>query len=671
MKISNLVRAFIYGSSALTFISILLFVFLGDLQTMTIMQWVSVLVALLFMLLFIGGFVVIWHNVKPLSPIGQLIQIDRLAKEAKEEKGAEPEKEGTTDPLTEKSANDVLLAIASGETDINTSKENNSAILALKYLEDMKAALEEFAKNLADGNISARPDKAKFKGNWENLVEAFVNISATLNTPVTTIKNLMTAIADGDFSYRMPELSGEYKTISDHININMDVFSSYIDEIDRVLDGIAEGNLTDKIERQYSGSLDLVKRSINSIILRLGETMRVIGFVAAGVSKSSYQLFETVKKLGYEFNNQLSFLEEITKGITQLDRQQTENTTNSRHAASLSSTAKRSAESGSTEMKKLLESMQKISESSDKISQIIKTIEDIAFQTNLLALNASVEASHAGEHGKGFAVVADQVRALSNRSSAAAKETRQLIKKSMANVEEGMKCANDTAAGLEVIVQNVSDVASVIGDIFKSSRDQTDTISNLTDAIAQLNEMIVNDVSSATKTLESTKVLDSRVIVLQEKLAFFRVKNLAGFKIKKAWAGTPLSRRDIDKFKEITGTEENFSRGDIIIQEGDVIAESMYFLLDGNVEVFLNYQEKGELMLATLQPGDIFGEMSLFLNEPRSATIVARDNVLVLNIKKRDMYDIMQKFPDVAYNITMALCSRLKNATAVEENEED
>ncbi|MCB9886884.1 MAG: hypothetical protein H6838_15440 [Planctomycetes bacterium] len=67
-------------------------------------------------------------------------------------------------------------------------------------------------------------------------------------------------------------------------------------------------------------------------------------------------------------------------------------------------------------------------EAGKQIAQITGSIAGIAFQTNLLALNAAVEAARAGEHGKGFAVVAEEVRDLSGRSSAAARQIEEFAR---------------------------------------------------------------------------------------------------------------------------------------------------------------------------------------------------------------------------------------------------
>ena len=101
----------------------------------------------------------------------------------------------------------------------------------------------------------------------------------------------------------------------------------------------------------------------------------------------------------------------------------------------------------------MVQTMQGIHASSSRIGDIIGTIDGIAFQTNILALNAAVEAARAGEQGRGFAVVASEVRALSQRTAAAAREIKALITTSVDQV----------ASGTEVVQLAGSTIGEIVG----------------------------------------------------------------------------------------------------------------------------------------------------------------------------------------------------------------
>src|SRR4029077_17730583 len=116
-----------------------------------------------------------------------------------------------------------------------------------------------------------------------------------------------------------------------------------------------------------------------------------------------------------------------------------QNADNAGQANQLAMAARDQAEKGGSVVNQAVKAMSDINDSSKKVADIIGVIDDIAFQTNILALNAAVEAARAGEQGRGFAVVATEVRNLSQRTSAAAKEIKALIKISVENVGGGSK----------------------------------------------------------------------------------------------------------------------------------------------------------------------------------------------------------------------------------------
>jgi methyl-accepting chemotaxis protein len=151
--------------------------------------------------------------------------------------------------------------------------------------------------------------------------------------------------------------------------------------------------------------------------------------------------------------------------------------------------------------------MNLIDESSRKIVDIIAVIDGIAFQTNILALNAAVEAARAGEQGRGFAVVASEVRNLAHRSAAAAKEVKALIEDSVGKVGTGTALVGEAGATMKSVVEGIARVAAIVQDISSTTRAQSDDIASVGTAIAQLDDMtlqnaaLVEQASAAAQSL--------------------------------------------------------------------------------------------------------------------------------------------------------------------------
>ena len=187
------------------------------------------------------------------------------------------------------------------------------------------------------------------------------------------------------------------------------------------LEKIAEGDLTVDImmasaSDELGTAIQKMKDSLNSIISEIRDASRQVSAGADDIAQASQSLSQGATE-------QAASLEEISSSLSEISGQATINADNASKASELSGTALKTATDGNEYMDELTKTMERISASSDEIKKIVKVIDDIAFQTNLLALNANVEAARAGKYGKGFAVVAEEVRALSNRSADAVKET--------------------------------------------------------------------------------------------------------------------------------------------------------------------------------------------------------------------------------------------------------
>jgi methyl-accepting chemotaxis protein len=171
----------------------------------------------------------------------------------------------------------------------------------------------------------------------------------------------------------------------------------------------------------------------------------------------------------------------------------------------------------------VIATMESISESSKRISDIIGVIDGIAFQTNILALNAAVEAARAGEQGRGFAVVAAEVRSLAHRSADAAREIKSLIQLSVGRVDDGAKLVAQAGQTMTEIVQQVSRVHDLVGEISSASIEQSEGIEQVGYAVSQLDQVTQQNaalVEESAAAAESMKVQASR---LSETIAVFKV----------------------------------------------------------------------------------------------------------------------------------------------------
>ena len=179
-------------------------------------------------------------------------------------------------------------------------------------------------------------------------------------------------------------------------------------------------------------------------------------------------------------------LEEMTSTMTEIEAQTKSNASNATDASKLANATRQTIDGQVGEIRHLNEVMHAIQEASQQITRINKVIDEIAFQTNILALNAAVEAARAGESGAGFAVVADEVRNLAGRAGEAAKQTSELVEKSITAVSQGVDLAAQVAQSLTGIDEKAKQVDGIVEQIARASSEQSQALSALTQAIADL-----------------------------------------------------------------------------------------------------------------------------------------------------------------------------------------
>ncbi|HIJ79793.1 MAG: CHASE3 domain-containing protein [Desulfobulbaceae bacterium] len=285
---------------------------------------------------------------------------------------------------------------------------------------------------------------------------------------------------------------------------------------------ISDGDLTQEVK--LASEVDVLGIALKEMSDNLNKIIGDVNIATDQVSSGSSQVSDSSQSLSQGATEQAASLEEITSSMTQMASQTKTNAENATQANQLAGQTRDAAEKGNSQMQEMVGAMGEINEAGQNISKIIKVIDEIAFQTNLLALNAAVEAARAGRHGKGFAVVAEEVRNLAARSAKAAKETAELIEGSVAKTQNGTQIAEQTSVALTEIVNSVTKVTDLVGEIAAASNEQAQGIAQANQALSQVDQVTQQNTASAEQSAAAAEELSSQAAHMKEMMSHFTIK---------------------------------------------------------------------------------------------------------------------------------------------------
>jgi methyl-accepting chemotaxis protein len=453
-----------------------------------------------------------------------------------------------------------------------------------KILDQFAAQVDESIvgamKQIVEGNVTF--DAPSYDAQDE-IAPVINKMTLTIREMINESKILVDAAVSGNLKVRgdADKFKGGFREIIQGMNGTFDAVVKPIEESGKVLEIIANGDLTVRMNGDYKGDFAIIKNSINKLVSSFDQALTDVSSSVQATASASNEITSSAEEMAAGAQEQSTQTSEVASAVEEMTRTILETTKNSSIAAEAAKNAGAIAKEGGKVVLQTIEGMNRISEvvsksaatvqalgkSSDQIGEIVQVIDDIADQTNLLALNAAIEAARAGEQGRGFAVVADEVRKLAERTTKATKEIASMIKQiqkdtngAVASMEEGTNevvkgkhLADKAGESLQEIITGADKVVDVITQVAAASEEQSSASEEISKNVEAISNVTHESAAGVQQIARAAEDLSRLTINLQELVSKFKIDSHAA-------STSDRSNQQISQTKIVHRIERNTGR---------------------------------------------------------------------------------------------------------------
>lgn len=353
------------------------------------------------------------------------------------------------------------------------------------------------------------------------------SLTSLLLEPIRELQRAAKCLKNGELDLQISqgnedelgELARDFQDACAHIKL-------LIEDMGDLLSKMADGNfnISSAAEGSYVGDFRLLIEDIAKMNSQLSGTLIEINEASERVMSGSEQLATSAQSLADGSSEQDSAVQALMVTIDNVTGISKDSAENAATAASRAAASAENAAKSREEINALTAAMERINETSKEIELIITAIEDIASQTNLLSLNASIEAARAGEAGRGFAVVADQIGKLAADSAQSAVTSRELIGKSMEEIDNGTQIVKATMETIASVLESMEQFASMASGAAESSESQAEMLREVLQEVEQIAVVVEKNSAAAGGTSAISDELSEQAQTLKQRVAEFELR---------------------------------------------------------------------------------------------------------------------------------------------------